>query len=220
MDHLPDEREQNLSERFDRGDHASRNDPDEAVLQDYEQIGQLLRAYPVRKLDRAALSQRIARTCGTRSWRGLRGFRVLGPALQPGLVTACVVLCAVLYSLSLLLLPGRACVVGVEFVGDSTGVQHPVSYWLEKRLQHGRLIAIPSGTTADFALADGSIVSCSSETRIALDFRDRRHIQLDAGSIIVRAASIPGSTMVVETPLADVNVVGTTFWVEVVRQDE
>ena len=112
--------------------------------------------------------------------------------------------------------PSMDTIVAANGAGCELVVTHEPLFW-RHRLQRGDLVTVPAGSAAKLHLTDGSIVTCSGDTRFALRIDDDRRIVLDTGSITVQAKSIPGSTMTVETPLGDAVVVGTVFTITVNR---
>ena len=217
-DHPSEEREQILSERFDRGVRTGCDDSDREILQDYERIGQILRAYPVHDPGREALVRRLQYRCGASRWRIMRKLFAFPATGRAALVPACAILCTFIYSLSLFALPLRTPVTSVKYTEETARLSGIASYLFKKRLQRGSLVTMPRGNSIILSLADGSTVSCKPETQLAIDFSSLRRIRLNSGVITVQAALMPNRPMVVETPLSNITVVGTTFRVEIVRQ--
>lgn len=203
----PDEmREWELSDRFDRGDlHAST--PDERrIVKTYELIRGEMKRHPVPVIDRSAIMRVLKNETGEQPSQSSSRWRRLKPVFAYGGFTGFLIL----FGLLVFFFQPKP-VQQIRISGEPQAVS-----WLWKtRMQWGKPVTIPKKCEAELQLADGSIVSCSPETRIAVRFDTNREIDLDRGAITVHAAHIESSTMVVQTPLLKINVVGTVFHVEV-----
>ncbi|MFH1739298.1 MAG: FecR family protein [bacterium] len=214
---LSKDQERRLSEQYSRANKAAQDETEARVFQAYDMIGNALRSRKVSHFDAASLANRMAREMNSRHGR-VRGWL---PRFD--LTSALTAACAVYLVLALcnlwplLRTPGKAPVSAVEFTDDSSGNPKTASSLWKYRLQHSSLVTVPKRINAELRLSDGSIVSCSPETRIAICTSKERRIRLNTGSILVEATHIPNSTMSVETPYGDVGVVGTNFWVQVKR---
>ncbi|MFH1739610.1 MAG: FecR family protein, partial [bacterium] len=181
----------------------------------YELIDKGLRAHNVPKVDASALSRRMAEEMGQREES--LGISVHLPRLA--FVTACVLglLVGLTKLVPLLQIPEPRPVNSVSFVDKSSSRATEAPFLWKHNLQRGNYVTIPNEIAAELNLSDGSILSCSPETQIAVSMAPDRHIALHSGSIHVQAAQIKGSSMTVETPVGKIEVVGTVFWVEVIR---
>ncbi len=106
-------------------------------------------------------------------------------------------------------------VMEVEIVSMETGLEQDAPFFWVRRMQQGQIITIPEKTKAKLFLSDGSTLSCSSMTQIAIDFDHKRQIKMLSGSITVQAAAAKGSVFSVETPLGRVDVLGTVFHIDI-----
>ncbi|MFH1743823.1 MAG: FecR domain-containing protein [bacterium] len=205
-----------LSERYSSGVRAARHEREAEVFRTYNRIGDELRSFEVPEFDGVALTNRMAKEMGRgRGWFPIRrGSPVLRPASV--LAAVCIVYLAIgfieLYPL--LKTPEKQPVDSAKFLNE-TSSDAPLIWTY--RLQRGSLVTVPDGVNAELRLSDGSIISCSPETRIAVRMGADRRITLNSGAIAVQARRIPDSSMTIETPLGNANVVGTTFWIRVVR---
>ena len=214
-----EQREQEFSERFTEGARDGRDAEEAQAFRAYRTIGDELRSHETPDIDAAALSQRMAREAGSprgtlRDWRDIWNRRA-----APVLAAACgaVLLIGITKLLPLLRTPDVSPLVSAKFANAPAANYQSAPFVWTHRIQRGGLVTVPRGTNAKLVLYDGSIVSCSPETQIAVRPDGDRHITLNSGAITVTATHIEGSTMTVATPLGSVEVVGTTFWIEVIR---
>ncbi|MFH1742931.1 MAG: FecR family protein [bacterium] len=180
-------------------------------------IGQTLRNYDASDFNAAALAGSMAREMdrGKTSPAFPGGFRRIWVQAAAGALLIIVGLSVLWVALDARKIRS---VRSVEWIDESTGKARSVPLLWERSLQFGRMVSVPDNVQAELELAEGSAVTCSPGTSLAVHITDQRKIQLDSGRIAVRAAHIPNSTLCVETPLGDVEVLGTVFWVEVVRR--
>lgn len=239
IDPIPERKELDLSERFDRGERNT-NDPLERNAFDvYGRIQAGLAAHRTPEIDKTALAHKMSRELERSPGRQRRkraGF--IWPAF-PKLAWIsgfAVIVIGVIYGF-------------MQWTGQFTVAKNPVANiqmavlsesrflpnpWLrseiiyieesmvdrivtsdwKRRLQRGESVAMPGTAEAKLTLIDGSIVVCSPGAKMSIRFADKRVITLDKGMITVNAAH-DDSEMIVETPLIDVVVTGTVFQVEV-----
>ena len=217
---LSNNQERRLSERYSRGKKSTRDETEARVFQAYDMIGNALRSRKVSDFDAEALANRMAREMD----RG--GTPKRSPAFEGRFRRVCAqaALGAVLLIIGLSALwaaldAGKTrSVRSVEWVDASTGKEKGVPLLWKHTLETGRMVDVPDNVQAELKLAEGSVVTCVPGTSLAVRKDAQRKIKLDSGRIAVRAAHIPNSTLSVETPLGDVQVLGTVFWVEVVRR--
>lgn len=214
-----DPQEREFSDRYKPG-RSGRDAAESSAFHAYERIGEWLRAYPVSGVDTKALSERLAQEMvSARPSRFFPwGWRP-APALTAAFAGLCTILliAGLIQLLPLLQAPATPSVESFVLTDESTSSVRDAPLFWRHRLQRGDLVTVPAGSAAKLHLTDGSIVTCSGDTRFALRIDDDRRIVLDTGSITVQAKSIPGSTMTVETPLGDAVVVGTVFTITVNR---
>jgi len=218
MNHHPDPLREDSLRRFQPEEHRSGESDGVSPSRDLW-LHSALRSYPVWKIDKMAFVRRMDEEMESPSgakwyfhflFSGLRRWS----AVMAGIA---VILVCLLISAYLVVTPISHPARHVELYSEATSAPQPVSWLWEKRLQRGCLVIVPPGVYAVLQLADGSTVQCSPESRVALPLSRERRITLQSGILTVQAAHIPKSTMTVTTPLAEVRVVGTVFWVEVVR---
>ncbi len=223
MNSQPSERqEREFSDRYKPG-HSGRDAAETSAFHAYASIGEWLRAYPVSGLDKKALSERLAREMASERPARPRRSSPLNwrpaPALTVAFTGVCMILLVVglIQLMPLLRTPATSPVETFVLIDESSSITQDAPLFWRHRLQRGRLVTVPNGSSIELHLADGSTVTCSAGTRLAIRIGTDRRIVLDTGSLTVQANSIPGSTMTVETPLGDAVVVGTVFTITVNR---
>ncbi|MFH1742692.1 MAG: FecR family protein [bacterium] len=214
---LSEEQEQRLTERFEQGCVGELSALEKDAIRSYAKNQDGLRTVPIPDFDAVALSHQMREKMRRRrlfstGFRPLRRY-ISHPA--PVFVGATVVL--VLAIAAGLLFSLTSPVIEATIASDFTNDAQNVSWWQAQQLRFGRFIQVPAGFHASIRLADESMVSCSSKTRIAVRFDSERHIFLDEGIITIDAAKDPKFPMIVETPLGNIRVVGTVFTVEVIK---
>ena len=176
-----------------------------------------LTAYPVWEKDHNDLSRLMAKEMKKgQMWDFWKKTFVIPFNLTPVSFagTAAILLCFVM-GINLLISLINSPVQQMEFISQKTGrVSTPPWLW-KMKISYGRRVCIPKDIRANLWLTDGSILQCLSDSAISLNFHKDRIITLDSGKIRIEAAPIPDSTMIVKTPLSDVRVTGTVFWVEI-----
>lgn len=203
-DPTPENREQQYSERFDRGVQSGNNEEENRILTDYRFLRQTARQYPVWRVDADALSQRM-----------LDEYRKTKFSWLPLAACFVIALCSGVYIWMTLKTPNSSAIAKVAFTQTETGKAANISWLWAKRAARGRRVMIPDGVEAKFNLRDGSVIRAKAGAQISFDYTPQRDIHLQYGYIAVDAAHIEGSTMTVFTPHERVEVVGTKFWVNV-----
>ncbi len=217
MDPRTEQREMEFSDRFSQGESTARDAEEARAFESYRRIRKQLSGYVLPELDRAGLTQQMAAEMKqTPKW--VSRFAFVDWLPRPAFAVAVLVgalLCGGVL-VTVLRLPQIEPVKEVRFTQLSGGGETSLPGWLwQRRLQQGKRVTVPPGISAELLLAEGSVIDCSPRTRLALRFDDNRRIRLDAGHISVNAASIPDQTMTVETPLMDIQVLGTVFHVTI-----
>ncbi|MFH1738314.1 MAG: carboxypeptidase regulatory-like domain-containing protein [bacterium] len=209
---LSETQEQKWSERFDLGVQEAEDEREEHAFQLYRFIQGRLSNRPVPTIDKTAMARRMAHEMRSQR-RSLWDWILCGcPMNRPVLVMGCFVLLAVFAFIYYFNYSHP--VTQADFIAEATGEHQNPSWLWKSRLQRGHAVTVPENITAKLLLSDGSIVSCSPRTQIAVRIETCRDITLHNGAITVQTAEIPGSTMTVRTPVVDVAVVGTIFGVE------
>ncbi|HPO08917.1 MAG TPA: FecR domain-containing protein [bacterium] len=207
---LSEQQERILSDRFDQGEPLDDCRDERETFAAYEDIRSGLRSLRPPEIDKAALSRRLAQEMGVRTrwfeeYRQMWFFRPV--ALSVLTATVCVLLVvSVIGYFFHIPTPGQTT---VTISGTGT-----ISPRLARVLEKGRFIDVQEDVNVD--LPDRTWIHCSAGTRLAVQYEKERKILLTAGEITVHAAHVPGSTLTVETPLVDVDVVGTVFRVKVI----
>lgn len=214
-DRIREEHEQDYSARFDEGGASPRNDDERRVFAFYQKIRRGLMQHQVPQFDEAELTQSIARRLSTQEKPALPYWLPL--IWKSGFVLAPVCIALILFCW---FWPGEEPI--------SQPVQEAVCYdalsqkelaadpaWNEG-LRRGERVRVPLDREAVLKMKESSIIHCSPGTELALAFGRERVIKLNRGRITIRAAKVPGRKMVVKTSLADIEVVGTVFTVEVI----
>lgn len=197
---------QKLSERFDRGEKNSSDTEENRMLKSYQWIQDRLSRVPVPDLELDYLANCMECEYQKLSRVDMTGRRRFRPAYAMALLL--LVLCgSMIFYVSY---PAPSPVSRWEFQSDF----QPSWLWKQK-LTRGFTVMTPHNTKILFHLTEGSRIECSPNTRIQLLFHDERTVNLYAGEVLIHAASIPGTTMTVQTPLLQVNVIGTVFRVKV-----
>lgn len=207
---LPETREFEIAESFERGERQGSSDPENRILQAYLRNQEGLRQVALPKFDANQLARRMAaemkrghrRESVANFWR--RRFFKLA---TPGAVFAVVLV--LLYFVPMWGNP----IDSVQFRNDS----QPVTWWWKHNLQSGRVVTIPQNAGAVIQLSDRSVIDCAPGTRFAVRYGNVRHLRLDTGRIHVKAAKNSNCPMIVETPFGKAKVVGTVFTIEVIQ---
>ena len=182
-------------------------------------LRRVLSSYPVWQKDHDVLARRMAAEMGKGQpwilWRKTMEFR-FNPAILSCIGTA-MILVSFLVGFYLLIFPINSPVQRIEFISQETWKSSTPSWFWKMKISHGKRVRIPDGMQANLWLADGSRMQCSPGSTVSLHFHNDRIITLDSKRIRIQAAHIPDSCMIVKTPLSDVKVTGTVFWVEIVN---
>lgn len=208
-------REEILSEQFDRGSALAQSPEEQPILDDYRDIRETLRTYPLWEIDSAALVKRMAQEAHPKAYSS--PSRVWK---SHAWLAAASVACVILTTAGLgfiLRIPAAPPVTQIVLENTATQANQSPSWLWQRRLQQGRLVTVPENAQARFSLRDGSTLECRPGTQIAIDYEQGRNIRLQTGYLHIHAASIPEATLTVQTPLNQVEVIGTEFWVEVVQ---
>lgn len=199
--------EQELSDRFDRGDYHNATPEEHQVLVTYQMIRERIKQYTVPGFERLTLLRVLkqdAENMMPLSRTGL--WSVFKPVFVYGGFVSVILLLGFLLAIF-----HPHSVQRMKLTGNT----NTVSMIWKTRLQWGKTVTIPKRCEAELLLADGSIVSCSPETSIAIHYTTNREIDLHRGAITVHATHKEDSKMVIQTPLLKIQVVGTVFHVEI-----
>lgn len=217
MEPRTEQRELEFSDRFSGGEETARDSEEARAFESYRCIREQLTDYPLPEIDRARLMQRMAAEM-KRTPRRTSRFAIIDWLSRPAFAAVVFVgaLLCVGGSFTVLRGPEIMPVERIHFSQLSGANEASLPSWLWRhRLQQGKRVTVPPGVSAELLLAEGSVIDCSPETSLAVRIADERRIRLDAGHISVNAASIPDQTMTVETPLMDIQVLGTVFHVTI-----
>ncbi|HPA46170.1 MAG TPA: FecR domain-containing protein [bacterium] len=207
---LSEQQERILSDRFDQAGSPGDSSNERETFAAYEDIRSALRSLRPPEIDKATLSRRLAQEMGVRTrwfeeYRQMWFFRPV--ALSVLTATVCVLLVvSVIGYFFHIPTPGQTTVTISQ-----TGT---ISPRLARVLEKGKFINMQDAV--DVELSDHTRLHCSPGTRLAVQYEKERKILLAAGEITVHAAPVAGSTLTVETPLVNVDVVGTVFRVKVI----
>ncbi|MBC8356901.1 MAG: FecR domain-containing protein [Planctomycetes bacterium] len=98
----------------------------------------------------------------------------------------------------------------VRWTGQDGVVENDLE--IGESLSGGTLEVLTADAWASFRFHDGSIVTLSGEAEVVLSDRDRKRLQLRHGSMSADVEPQPvGSPMIVQTPAAEIEVLGTQF---------
>ena len=98
----------------------------------------------------------------------------------------------------------------VRWTGQDGVVENDLE--IGESLSGGTLEVLTADAWASFRFHDGSIVTLSGESEAVLSDRDRKRLQLRHGSMSADVEPQPvGSPMIVQTPAAEIEVLGTQF---------
>ncbi|RJP19328.1 MAG: hypothetical protein C4527_27510 [Candidatus Omnitrophota bacterium] len=209
-------------ERFDRGIPPGDGADEKNAFQAYRRIREELRALEVPLVDPHSMIPRLHERLISGSGFFHRWDRWMDRIPAPVFAAVCALLWLAggisLYSMVSPRLYGHAESVShaiFQPVGSNESTSLPFLW--NYRLRQGCFVTTPPGVTANLTLADGSIVTCSPETQFSINFARDRLVGLRSGSLSVHAASLPGSTFAVATPLGRVEVTGTVFHIKIKR---
>lgn len=215
MSENPLERQtQDYSDRFDRGDCRNNTPDEESIAQAYRQIRRQLKQYPVSMRELSNLSAVLKSEFQPKPlWVWRRGNRrFVRPAFA--VCFALVLFCAGTFVLKS---PAILPVNRADLIDRANSTPEQLSWSERFCLQRGYTIAIPKDRQANLTLREGSTISCAPGTRLAIRIDRERLIRLSAGEVTIHAARIPDSTLTVETPCFNVQVVGTTFHLKIIE---
>ena len=205
--------------RFAAGERTPRTEEERRAFHTYALIRNEIRSGAVPGFDADRLAQHMMRRMRGSRRRSLGlGARIWEIPAPVHVVAGFLTICICLFIVGRSLLPiDRGLVQRVHFSAENTSVEQPAPRLWMVRLMRGTRVTVPEKHSAEMLLSDGSVVHCSAGTQIAVRYGDKREIRLDAGSIIVHAAHVPESIMTIDTPIADVEVIGTIFSLDVVQ---
>ena len=207
-----DKEELEFSDRYNQGFHQGRNPEEESAFASYRFIHKELRNHSIPDVDEASIIQRMISEMKSNAPVQAVGSIDQKKWFWKPVMAAAAVLCLIL-ALGVIAQPHP--VIKVQwFASDSAD---KVSWWWNFRLQWGIKTDCPDGISAQLLLEDGSILSCTPGSRLAVRYGSNRHITLDRGSITVQAAKNASWPMIVGTPLGNVKVLGTTFIVDIIQ---
>lgn len=203
---LPEKKEFEIAEAFERGERQRTGDTDNRILQAYLSNRERLRQIALPAFDANQLARKLEAKAGSQNKTAtdFLVWRFIQP-LAWGFSFVVV--------LFLLWIPLWGNPIDSIQWNDTT---HTASGWWKFNLQSGRTVTIPKGTGATIRLADRSIVECRPGTRLAIRYGNTRSIRLDTGLIRIQAVKDAQHPMMVETPLGNAKVVGTVFTIEVI----
>ncbi len=216
---ITDKQELEFSERYSSGIREGRDETESSVFQAYAAISEGLRTYPAPNLDVSALAERMAQEMKLHPEpvRTRRRAWTWNPAPAFAVVCAVLLVFGLVQLVPLLYVPNPAPADSILFTTGSKAAEDAVPWIWKHRLQNGRLVTVPSDTSATLRLSDGSVIFCSPETQLSIRMTGQRRIILNDGSLVIHAAHIPDKDMIVQTPLGDARVVGTVFRIHVNR---
>jgi hypothetical protein len=207
-----DQHIQHCSERFDRGEDAERTPEEESVLQAYRQIREELRRYPVSANELRGLSRMLKTEFHKNSYRAWMWDwtgRIFKPAFA---AVALIIFSTCAYILTT---PRVLPVSQISLSNDAHSSQKETPWLWRFLLQRGFSVTTPKDRPANLTLRDGSTIACAPGTRLSVQIDKERWIRLSAGEVTIHAAHIHDSTMTVETPSFNVQVIGTIFHLKV-----
>lgn len=227
MEHWNEPQERDYSDRFDRGVRQGQDAEETRAFQSYEHIRQRLHTYSIPHFNHTQLSQQMAAEMKRPKYRPFGWLGWIERIPTPAFAGACAIVLMVVIAVSIFYMKQpkvRVIISAVTTRVISNGTLPSLPWFWESRLQQGKLVTVPYDKSLTLMIFDGSIVTCAPGTQLAVPIKPRkmgerreRCIVLEAGKITVQAKSIPNSTLTVETPLLDVEVVGTVFTVTVNR---
>ncbi len=106
-----------------------------------------------------------------------------------------------------------AAVRSIEFMSSEQASSFTLGEW---RLKKGYLAVTPNDVKTRIQLQDSSIVICEPSTQIAFNYENNRVVRLKKGEVLVEVAKDEMRPFIVQTPLLDVEAVGTRFRVKIV----
>ncbi|MFH1738742.1 MAG: FecR family protein [bacterium] len=207
---LSEQKERFLSDRFDQAESLSDSQEDRETFAAYKDIRSGLHSLRPPEVDQAALSQRLAQEMGHRT-RWFEEYRQMWFS-KPVAVFGVTALACLLLVVSVVshFFWAPAPIQTIATVRNTGSLPANLASSLEK----GKHITINDAVEVE--LSDNTRILCSPGTRLAVQYDKDRKILLTAGEITVHAAHVPGSTLTVETPLVNVDVIGTVFRVKVI----
>lgn len=200
-----------LSDQFDQGLNDSVNPDEDQVLKSYARIRQGLKEHSVPAFNQQVVLQQMVaeskRTTAKFSHFNLNHLNSTG-------YTWAASFCSIALLVGILFFFYSDNPVQQIKLNSLSQNNDSINWIWKQRLQRGKYVTVPVNSEIELLLADGSIISCSPETQLAIDFDRQRKIFLNQGEIVIHAAHIPDSTMIVITPLTEIAVVGTVFRVK------
>lgn len=214
--------EQEMHERYLRSERHPRDPEEEQAFRIYERIDEQIQSVPLDEIDKTALKNRLVKELAGYDARSSHPsfFRIWRIRPAWAAIGMCFII-VLLIGWSLLFTPPiKNSVQSVQFIlAQSEETQSPPYFWKWK-LIHGTWIIVPPQKKALITLPCGSTLSCTSGSLIAIPKEKGRFIAIQSGSMTIKAAEIPGSPITVQTPYADIVVVGTEFQVNIIQKNE
>lgn len=121
------------------------------------------------------------------------------------------------FALSFLMLNPFTPIEHVSFKDSHSGLAQSVPMLWHSRLQLGRRVWVPKDIEAQLTLNDGSVINCTPNSQVSIQYGEIREIILNQGKLLIHAAPDVNRPMVVKTPEFTVHVKGTVFEVSVKR---
>jgi FecR-like protein len=193
--------------------------PVNSIDRDDDLIRFCLKNRPLRKADTQSISQKMAdEMTQSRNYDWTHNLFSFFKA-QWKYEAACMVIivCLIFYLGAFFIFPIDCPISKIQFVSSSTGAQQEIPWLWKRKLQGGNLVRIPNDAKATLHAIDGSIIECNPGTLIAVQFTGKRRIEIASGMIMINAATDSFNPMVVKTPISEIRVIGTVFWVKVVE---
>lgn len=212
---LSRQKEQEYSDRFDRGLRNAQDAEEERLFKAYRCIQEGFHTLHVPAIvPERVIDNLLSHASPKKSKRNF--FGLINDIPTPIFVSGYgVLLFLCLFSLYIVIqTPDVLPVRQITFQSTEQTENRSVPYLWERRIQQGNRVTVPANVSATLHLADGSILSCSPETQIAIHYRTHREIEILSGAVTVHAAKQPESNMIVNTPLGQVRVIGTIFHIE------
>ncbi|MBZ0257171.1 FecR family protein [bacterium] len=173
-----------------------------------------LRAYQPPKVDKSHLRARLVKEIQTE-----RGNKPIRQAKRWLLPAAAIILIAFgVYAYTSILNSDNSAIRSIEFISKDAE-NEPAFRWGEWRLRRGGAATTPEGVKTRIQLVDSSIVICEANTQIAIQYSDVRKVHLEQGEILVEVAKDKDHPFIVQTPLLNVEAVGTRFRVKIVMSE-
>lgn len=213
---LPEKRETELSERYNRGEREGANREEQNLFAAYDRLREETRSLPAPEIDRPRVVDAMRREFRAAYSRPrLHTLWAMAPRVR---AAAAILVIGAALLLAFLLGPVPAA-MEIRFEDANATVAAPSWIW-RLRAQFGMPVRVPSDGTATFTLPDDSVVIGQPRTVIAFSPGERRHVFLASGEVTVYATPNPHAPLTVSTPLGDARVIGTVFHVRVLASNQ